>query len=189
MTDPAAASQPVITLEAITRHYVMGEQLVRALDGVNLTIERGEFWAIMGPSGSGKSTMLNLLGCLDRPTTGRFLFEGEDVSGMDDTALSDIRLRRIGFIFQSFNLLPQLTVQENIELPLDYLGRAPETHHRRARALAEKVGLGERLEHRPVELSGGQQQRVAIARALANDPSCSPTNRPATSTPPPGRRS
>jgi putative ABC transport system ATP-binding protein len=123
----------------------------------------------MGPSGSGKSTLLNLLGCLDRPTSGKYDFHGRDVSTLDDNALSELRLRELGFIFQSFNLIPQLTVEENIELPLYYLGWEHARSSARARELAEVVGLAERLDHRPMELSGGQQQRVAIARALAND--------------------
>jgi len=133
-------------------------------------LRRGEFWAIMGSSGSGKSTMLNLLGCLDRPTAGTYELEGRDVSGMDDNALSNIRLKRIGFIFQSFNLIAQMTVQENIELPLYYQGWDTEQSGERAAELADRVGLGTRLGHKPSELSGGQQQRVAVARALANDP-------------------
>jgi putative ABC transport system ATP-binding protein len=160
----------VIQLEEVTKVYPMGQTEVRALDGVSLTIGRGGFWAIMGSSGSGKSTMLNLIGCLDRPTTGRYIIEGQDVADLDDDSLSDLRLRHLGFIFQSFNLIPQLTVRENIELPLFYLGWEASDSAKRAEALAEEVGLGERLDHRPAELSGGQQQRVAIARSLANDP-------------------
>ncbi len=157
-------------VENIYKVYRMGDQEVPALRGVSAEFAAGDFWAIMGPSGSGKSTMLNLLGCLDRPTRGRYLLGGRDVAGLDDDALSDIRLMHIGFIFQSFNLIPQLTVAENIELPLFYLGWSPAAGAERARELAAKVGLAERLGHRPTELSGGQQQRVAIARALANDP-------------------
>ncbi len=164
-------AQPVIRLEAVRKTYTMGSHHVHALAGVSASFHRGEFWSILGPSGSGKSTMLNLLGCLDRPTDGRFELDGQDVATMDDDALSDIRLRRIGFIFQSFNLIPQLTVQENIEMPMAYLGISPRDAAKRAAELAEQVGLGERLRHRPTELSGGQQQRVAIARSLTNDPS------------------
>ncbi len=160
----------VIQLENVRRTYQMGSVQVHALAGVTVTFEAGDFWAIMGASGSGKSTMLNLLGCLDRPTSGLYLFEGQDVSLKDDDGLSEIRLQRIGFIFQSFNLIPQLTVRENIELPLYYQGQPTEDSARRAEELAERVGLADRLHHRPAELSGGQQQRVAIARALANDP-------------------
>jgi putative ABC transport system ATP-binding protein len=160
----------LLRLEGVTKTYRMGAADVRALDGVSLGFERGSFWALMGPSGSGKSTLLNLLGLLDRPTSGRYLFDGRDVAGLPDEALSELRLRHIGFIFQSFNLIPQLTVMENIELPLFYLGWTEEASAARARELAAHVGLDERLGHRPPELSGGQQQRVAIARALANDP-------------------
>ncbi len=160
----------VIRFDDVYKIYQMGEEKVAALNGVTLDIERGGFWAIMGPSGSGKSTMLNLLGCLDRPTAGRYHFDGHDVGSLSDDKLSDLRLRKLGFIFQSFNLIPQLTVRENIELPLFYLNWEPRDSAARAEELAERVGLGNRLEHRPNQLSGGQQQRVAIARALANDP-------------------
>jgi len=149
----------------------MGATQVPALAGVSFSISEGAFWAIMGPSGSGKSTMLNLLGCLDRPTRGRYILNGQDVSHLDDDALSELRLRELGFVFQSFNLIPQLTVRENIELPLFYLGWESHASTQRARELAEMVGLADRLGHRPTELSGGEQQRVAIARSLANDPS------------------
>ncbi len=149
----------------------MGNQDVHALAGVDLRIERGSFWAISGTSGSGKSTMLNLLGCLDRPTSGSYALEGQDISRMSDDELSDLRLKHLGFVFQSFNLIPQLTVQENIELPLFYQGIDAQVASDRARAIADRVGLGDRLGHRPTELSGGQQQRVAIARALSNEPS------------------
>ncbi len=165
-----AVGAPVVVLEDVHKHYPMGEQVVRALNGVSLELRRGQFWAIMGPSGSGKSTMLNLLGCLDRPTSGRYVLNNHDVSDMSDDELSDIRLRELGFIFQSFNLIPQLTVRENIELPLYYQGWPAAASLRRATETAERVGLGDRLGHRPAELSGGQQQRVAVARALASDP-------------------
>jgi putative ABC transport system ATP-binding protein len=148
----------------------MGKQQVRALAGVNVSFKRGSFWAIMGPSGSGKSTMMNVLGCLDRLTSGRYFLEGTDVSRINDDGLSELRLRHLGFIFQSFNLIPQLTVQRNIELPLYYLGWEAHQSAERAQALGYRVGLEGRLDHRPAELSGGQMQRVAIARALANDP-------------------
>ena len=160
----------IVQFDAIRKYYQMGDQEVRALAGVSLEIHAGTFWAIMGPSGSGKSTMLNILGCLDRPTAGRYLLEGQDISRMDDDALSDIRLRYLGFIFQSFNLIPQLTVQKNIGLPLYYLGWSAEDGRHRAREMADRMGLADRLGHRPAELSGGQMQRVAIARALAGDP-------------------
>jgi len=148
----------------------MGENVVRALDGIDLDIDSGEYWAILGRSGSGKSTLLNLLGCLDRPTDGTYVLDGVDVSQLSDDALSNVRSRSIGFIFQSFNLIPQLTVAENIEVPLFYQGVSPGESRKKAFAIAERVGLVDRLHHRPPELSGGQQQRVAIARALVNDP-------------------
>lgn len=160
----------VIQFEDVHKVYQMGEEQVHALAGVTLSFSAGSFWAIMGPSGSGKSTMLNVLGCLDRVTRGRYVLEGTDVSTLDDDELSELRLRHLGFIFQSFNLIQQLTVQRNIELPLYYLGWDAERSADRAIELAHKVGLETRLNHRPTELSGGQMQRVAIARALANDP-------------------
>ncbi len=150
--------------------YRIGDEVVNALAGVSLQFRRGEFWAILGSSGSGKSTLLNLLGCLDRPTSGRYLLAGRDVSGMDDDELSQIRLQHLGFIFQNFNLIPQSTVEENIQLPMYYLGINDQESLPRAQELARRVGLGERLKHTPIQLSGGQQQRVAIARALANNP-------------------
>jgi len=149
----------------------MGDDIeVMALNGVNIAIHQGEYVAIMGPSGSGKSTMLNLLGCLDRPTGGAYWLGGEDVARMGDDALSDVRGRRIGFIFQSYNLIAQLTVLENIQVPLFYQGKSMQESYDRCVELAELVGLGDRLTHRPNQLSGGQQQRVAIARSLVNDP-------------------
>ncbi|MFN0056862.1 MAG: ABC transporter ATP-binding protein [Planctomycetota bacterium] len=160
----------LLRLEDVHKVYPMGGQEVHALRGVDLCFAPGSFWAILGASGSGKSTLLNLLGCLDQPTRGRYLIEGEDVSHFDDDERSALRLRRLGFIFQSFNLIPQLTVEENIALPLYYLGWEEQRSAARARELAQLVGLGERLRHRPMELSGGQQQRVAVARSLANDP-------------------
>ena len=159
-----------VSLRSLSKTYVMGDQKVHALREVDMDFGKGEFWAIMGASGSGKSTMLNVLGCLDRPTSGEYFLDGNDVAKLDDDALSEIRLRYLGFVFQSFNLIPQLTVAENIALPLYYLGVSAEESRARAEKLAARVGLSERLEHRPSELSGGQQQRVAIARALANDP-------------------
>jgi putative ABC transport system ATP-binding protein len=155
----------------LEKSYRMGADLVvEALRGVTLRIEEGEYLAIMGASGSGKSTLLNLLGCLDRPTSGRYLLGGEDVSQLSDGELSEVRGRRIGFVFQSFNLIPQLSALDNIEVPLFYQGMHRRDRRRRATALAEQVGLGQRARHKPMELSGGEQQRVAIARALANDP-------------------
>ncbi len=163
-------SEILVKLDGVERHYQMGTSTVRALDGVDLEIRRGDHWAIMGRSGSGKSTMLNLLGCLDRPTGGEYYLGGTPVSTLDDDALSEIRGERIGFVFQSFNLIPQLTVLENLEVPLFYQGGAPAVARKRAEELAARVGLDDRLDHRPPELSGGQQQRVAIARSLINDP-------------------
>lgn len=160
----------IIQLENAQKIYQMGAQGVKALAGITLSFTRGSFWAIMGPSGSGKSTMMNILGCLDRLSSGRYILEGRDVSTLDDDSLSELRLRHLGFIFQSFNLIPQLTVQRNIELPLYYLGWGASSSAEHARELAEKVGLSGRLHHRPTELSGGEMQRVAIARALSNDP-------------------
>ncbi|MBI5849535.1 MAG: ABC transporter ATP-binding protein [Planctomycetes bacterium] len=148
----------------------MGDTVVRALDGVSMQIKRGEFVAIMGRSGSGKSTCLNLLGCLDRPSSGAYLLGGRDVARLSDNQLSEVRGREIGFIFQSFNLIPQLTVLENLEVPLFYQDKVGASSRRKAAQLAERVGLEGRLHHRPAELSGGQQQRVAIARSLMNDP-------------------
>ena len=160
----------IIKLVDARKIYQMGTEQVKALAGVNIAFKKGSFWAIMGPSGSGKSTMMNILGCLDRLTSGSYYLDGRDVSRLDDDSLSDFRLKYLGFIFQSFNLIPQLTVQRNIELPLYYLGWDARESAGRAKELAEKVGLADRIGHRPTELSGGQMQRVAIARALANDP-------------------
>ena len=160
----------IVRFENIHKHYQMGAEQVRALDGVSTTFKKGSFWAIMGHSGSGKSTMLNILGCLDRPTSGQYFLEDKDVSVLNDNSLSDIRLKYIGFVFQSFNLIPQLTVQKNIELPLYYLGWQADKSAQRAKELAAKVGLETRLNHRPAELSGGQMQRVAVARSLAAQP-------------------
>ena len=154
----------------VRKRYMMGLVEVEALRGVSLDFRQGEYITIMGPSGCGKSTLLNLLGCLDRPTDGQYILGGEDVSTLDDDTLSAIRGKRIGFVFQSYNLIQQLNVLENIEVPLYYQGRPDEEARAVATELAVRVGLGDRLEHRPYELSGGQQQRVAVARALANDP-------------------
>jgi putative ABC transport system ATP-binding protein len=159
-----------VQIEALRKDYVMGAETVRALRGVSIDIPVSDYIAIMGPSGSGKSTLLNLLGCLDHPTGGRYLLDGHDVSAMDDDQLSEIRASRIGFIFQSYNLIPQLTVMENIETPLYYQGRVTTAQRQRCHELAAMVGLADRLAHRPTQLSGGQQQRVAIARSMANDP-------------------
>ena len=163
-------SQPLASFDDVHKIYDMGAAQVHALAGVSLVIRRGSFWAVTGPSGSGKSTLLNLLGCLDRPTSGRYVLDGQDIRTLSDDDLSEIRLRKLGFIFQSFNLIPQMTVAENIEMPLYYLGWEARESAARAQELAEMVGLGDRTRHRPTELSGGQQQRVAVARALANSP-------------------
>ena len=160
----------IAALRGIERHYLMGDNVVRALDGIDLDIHRGEYLAIMGRSGSGKSTMLNVLGCLDRPTGGSYLLGGRNTATLSDDALSQLRGKEIGFIFQSFNLIPQLTVLENLEVPLLYQDRVGPESRAKAEELAQRVGLGGRLDHRPTELSGGQQQRVAIARALMNNP-------------------
>jgi putative ABC transport system ATP-binding protein len=154
----------------LVKTYYLGEVVVEALRGVSIVFEQGDYVAIMGPSGSGKSTLLNLLGCLDRPTQGHYFLGGMDVSGFSDDELSEVRSEKLGFIFQAYNLIPQLSVLENIEVPLYYQGLAPADCRDRSLALAEMVGLGDRGGHRPRELSGGEQQRVAIARSLANDP-------------------
>ncbi|MBI1197534.1 MAG: ATP-binding cassette domain-containing protein [Phenylobacterium sp.] len=148
----------------------MGEEEVSALAGVSLSIERGEYVAVIGPSGSGKSTLMNILGGLDRPTSGTYQFEGEDVGGFSDDELAEFRRRRIGFVFQSFQLLPRLTALQNVELPMIYAGLDRAERKARAAELLDRVGLGSRMGHRPTQLSGGQQQRVAIARSLANRP-------------------
>ncbi len=167
---PEIATAAVAELVDVRRTYRMGDELLHALDGVSFTFRPGEYWAVMGSSGSGKSTLLNVLGCLDRPTEGAYLVRGVDTNGLDDDALSELRSRELGFVFQSYNLIPQLDVLENILVPLFYQDDPPPGGEERARALAERVGLGNRLSHRPQQLSGGQQQRVAIARALVNDP-------------------
>jgi putative ABC transport system ATP-binding protein len=160
----------LVSLQNLSKIYEMGTVTVPALRSIDLDVQLGQYVAIMGPSGSGKSTILNMLGCLDRPTSGRYWLGDRDVSMLEDDELSDIRGQRIGFIFQSFNLIGQLSALQNIEVPMFYQGVPRHHRHPRARALAELVGLGDRLAHKPNELSGGQRQRVAIARALANDP-------------------
>lgn len=160
----------MIEIRDLRKVYIMGDEEVAALAGVNLQIARGEYVAVTGPSGSGKSTLMNILGGLDRPTSGTYGFEGEDVGGFSDDELADFRRRRIGFVFQSFQLLPRLTALQNVELPMIYAGMAPRERRARAAELLERVGLGARMGHRPTQLSGGQQQRVAIARSLANRP-------------------
>jgi len=159
-----------VKVENLCKHYTVGGEMVRALDGVSIDVPVGDYVAIMGPSGSGKSTLLNLLGCLDRPTSGSYFLGEDDVARLDDDTLSEIRCTRIGFVFQSYNLIPQLTVLENLEVPLYYRGRLNAEDRQRCRELAELVGLGKRLDHRPTQLSGGQQQRAGIARSLVNNP-------------------
>jgi putative ABC transport system ATP-binding protein len=164
-------NQEVIRLEDITRYFRVGSEVVRALRGVSLTIKRNEFVALMGPSGSGKSTLMNLLGCLDTPTAGRYMLNGKDVSKLDDSDLAEIRNREIGFVFQTFNLLPRLTALENVALPMIYAGSPKAERLERAMQVLDDVKLSDRVKHKPNELSGGQRQRVAIARALVNKPS------------------
>ena len=161
---------PVIVVERVFKTYTLGDIAVHALNGVSLRIDRGDFVAIMGASGSGKSTLMNLIGCLDSPTRGRYLLDGEDVRGMSEDALSDIRNRKIGFVFQSFNLIPRTSALANVELPMVYAGMHRAARLRRAERALQAVGLSDRMRHLPSELSGGQQQRVAIARAIATNP-------------------
>jgi putative ABC transport system ATP-binding protein len=161
---------PLLELANITKNYRMGVVSVPALRGISLTVEQGDFVAIMGASGSGKSTLMNIIGCLDRPTTGRYLLAGQDVSRLDRNALAAKRNKTLGFVFQNFNLLPRTDALENVELPLLYAGVPTRQRHARARAALQKVGLGRRIHHHPNQMSGGQQQRVAIARALVSNP-------------------
>ncbi|MBO6574064.1 MAG: ABC transporter ATP-binding protein [Rhodothermales bacterium] len=161
----------MIELKGVKKIYKMGSELVRALDGVDLTIDRNEYVAIMGPSGSGKSTMMNIIGCLDTPTEGSYILNGQQVSEMDDNELANVRNREIGFVFQTFNLLPRVNCLQNVELPLIYSGKRRSVRKEMAATALENVGLGDRMTHKPNELSGGQRQRVAVARAIVNQPS------------------
>ncbi len=163
--------EEIIKLVNIRKIYFLGKVSIEVLKGIDLTVKKGEFVAVMGPSGSGKSTLLNIIGCLDRPTEGRYILEGVEVTERDDRELAEIRNRKIGFVFQSFNLLPRMPAWKNVELPLIYTGVNARERKHLAMKMLEKVGLLERAEHRPSELSGGEQQRVAIARALINSPS------------------
>ena len=167
---PDTSGNLAASISDLCKEYPLTGGTVKALRGVSFDVPVGDFVSIMGPSGSGKSTLLNLLGCLDRPTSGEFQLGPDNVAGMDDDQLAEVRATRLGFVFQSFNLLPALTVVENIELPLHYSGRLDRSSRERCEELAALVGLGDRLDHRPMQLSGGQQQRVAIARSLVNDP-------------------
>ncbi len=159
-----------ITIQGLKRTFKMGDTLVRALDGIDLRVERGEFLSIVGPSGSGKSTLLYLLGGLDRPTEGTILVDGKDITALDDNALAHYRRHQVGFVFQTFNLIPTMTAQGNVEFPMLFARTSPGERQGRAQDLLEQLGLGDRMHHKPTELSGGQQQRVALARALVNRP-------------------
>lgn len=164
-------AEELITVKGITKVYQVGEQEVRALDGVDLVIKRGEYVALMGPSGSGKSTLMNMIGCLDTPTDGSYVLNGQEVGSLVDDELAEIRNKEIGFVFQTFNLLPRYSSLENVSLPLIYGGKSKAERDRRGKEVLEQVGLGDRIDHKPNELSGGQRQRVAVARALVNHPS------------------
>ncbi len=170
MTD-SERDRPIIELKGVKKIYQMGTERVRALDGVDLVINHNEYVAIMGPSGSGKSTMMNIIGCLDSPTDGTYILNGQEVSEMDDNELANVRNREIGFVFQTFNLLPRVNCLQNVELPLIYSGRRKNERREMAAQALRNVGLGDRMTHRPNELSGGQRQRVAVARAIVNEPS------------------
>ena len=171
MPDKVAELNAVIETQNLRKRYQMGTIDVSALGGVNLRIEKGEFMSIMGPSGSGKTTLLNLIGALDKPTEGKVLISGTDISRLNDNELAELRNREIGFVFQFFNLMTRMSAVQNVEMPMAFAGVSQEERRKRAIRLLEEVGLGDRISHRPTELSGGEQQRVAIARALANDPS------------------
>jgi putative ABC transport system ATP-binding protein len=169
--DPSAPDGPVILTSGLTRDYVLGAEVIKALRGIDLVIHRNEFVAVMGPSGSGKSTLMNVIGCLDTPSAGEYWLGGQRVSDLNDSELARIRNKEIGFVFQTFNLLPRATALHNVELPLIYAGVPAKTRKERAMGALEAVGLADRKDHRPAELSGGQRQRVAVARALVNHPS------------------
>ena len=163
--------QTIIEIKDLVKTYIMGDQIVNALRGVSISIQKNEYVALMGPSGSGKSTLMNMLGCLDTPTSGTYMLNNQSVGAMVDTELAEIRNKEIGFVFQTFNLIPRLTALDNVALPLVYAGFSKSKRQSKAQEVLEAVGLGERIDHRPNELSGGQRQRVAVARALVNAPS------------------
>jgi len=164
-------SNPIIQIKGLKREFTVGSEIIAALKGVDVSIQKNEYVAMMGPSGSGKSTLMNLLGCLDTPTSGDYTLNGTDVSSLEDDDLASIRNKEIGFIFQTFNLLPRLTALENVALPLVYTGFSKVDRQKKAKEVLDKVGLGDRIDHKPNQLSGGQRQRVAVARALVNNPS------------------
>lgn len=162
--------QDIIRIEGITKHYKIGQEIVKALSGVDLRVQKNEYLALMGPSGSGKSTLMNIIGCLDTPTSGKYFLNGPDVAGLSDNELAEIRNREIGFVFQTFNLLPRYSALDNVALPLVYAGFSREERLQKAREALTSVGLADRMTHKPNELSGGQRQRVAVARAIVNNP-------------------
>lgn len=164
-------SQPIIDIKGITRDFPLGNEIVYVLKGIDLLINKGEYVALMGPSGSGKSTLMNILGCLDTPTSGSYILNGKDVSKMEDDELAEIRNKEIGFVFQTFNLMPRTTALDNVALPMIYAGHNKESRDKRATTVLTQVGLADRMDHKPNQLSGGQRQRVAVARALVNHPS------------------
>lgn len=165
------ATTNLIDVKQLTRDFPLGQDIIKVLKGINLEIKKGEYVALMGPSGSGKSTLMNLLGCLDTPTTGTYHLNGKDVSNMSDDELAEIRNKEIGFVFQTFNLMPRTTALDNVALPMIYAGKRKEECRKRAKEVLEEVGLGDRMDHHPSQLSGGQRQRVAVARAMVNKPS------------------